>query len=236
MDLYSPIMRGNCHCALGLTNAVNIVRTSHRLAHFFRHFITYSLFCNIRRTPSYIHTDRKCMNKQVKMNICKLQSFRDPPTLRKLIARPVPLHPALNFQRLPPPLSFEGLWYSMSVRKRTVFLETVIQKTDLSAERLNVRLCEIHHGPSSELAHKLSNCSMAVFGNYIKILAGGKGTTIREFAPSSVASSTNTTAHRDGRQNGAATSPQADEQSLYLRTGVSTQEVQVRCISLPSHL
>lgn len=113
--------------------------------------------------------------------------------MRKLIEKLVLLHPAVNFQQLPPPLSFEALWYSMGVRKRTIVFENVIQKTDLSAERLNARLCEIHHGPTSRLAHKLTNCSMAVFGNYIRVLSGGKATTIGDFTLSSVASSTNTT-------------------------------------------
>ena len=97
----------------------------------------------------------------------------------------------------------------MGVRKRTIFFENVIQKTELSAKTLNARLCEIHHGPTSRLAHKLGSCSMAVFGNYIRVLSGGEATSIGDLTLSSVASNTNTTTTIE--MEGKAAPPQAVE-------------------------
>lgn len=80
----------------------------------------------------------------------------------------------------------------MCVRKRAIFFENVIQETALSAETLNTRLGEFHHGPTARLRRNLSSCSMAVFENYTRILSVGEATTVSGMTLSSNARNTNT--------------------------------------------
>ena len=76
----------------------------------------------------------------------------------------------------------------MDVRKRAIFLDNVIQKTDLSAERLDARLSCLDHRTSLKLARSFRICPMVVFMKYIRILSIGQVATVGDHTIPAVAS------------------------------------------------
>lgn len=80
----------------------------------------------------------------------------------------------------------------MDVRKRAVFLEDVIWKTDLSIERLNAHFGELHRFKPNWLSRRLIGCSMPVFRNYIKILLFSRATAFSHDTLSPVAENEHT--------------------------------------------
>ena len=204
------------------TNAVTFVRSSHRLAPFsFPHThththtlslslsLSFSLYSATSEEHLLVHR-QSFHEKQAKITTVIHGASRSP-TSRKLTWRLVLLHPAVNFQRILQPLSFEALWFSMGVRKRAIFFKDVLEKTCLRAEKLNARLGEIHHSPTSRLLSKLGTCFMAVFGNYIRVLLVGEAHTVGGLTLSSNAG--NPTLPRLSRwkakRSSAASSPRA---------------------------
>ena len=88
----------------------------------------------------------------------------------------------------------------MDVRKRGAFLENIIQKTELSAERLSAHLNYLGHIETFNLAHTLKSCSMTVFLKYIEILSIGRATAVDDHTLPFIASSmeSTTTCKRGG--------------------------------------
>lgn len=78
----------------------------------------------------------------------------------------------------PYPVSFEDIWYAMDVRKRAVFFENVIKKTELSVERLNARFTELLRLEPAWLSRRLIGSSMLMFRNYTKVLSASRATAV----------------------------------------------------------